>query len=142
MATGTTHCWSLATDPHAQGSASVNFGRRLTSIGGAAIVVGAVIAFYGILSNCDTDSGTCAGNPGLEKGGGVVSAAGLAVLVGGLVLLVSHAHSKASQSLATLRGPARPDNGRTRMPMWNDTTRATAAGLPTPVGIPLFSLHL
>jgi hypothetical protein len=119
-------------------------GIALSSVGAGAIIVGLTVVFVGALGACgDGDFGTCDGpaNGGLETAGAIISLAGVALLVGGIILTVSNARTKATQTVGDIVPPApsRPETAWLRAPIWHDSVRDSSTGQPKSTGVPLLS---
>jgi hypothetical protein len=127
--------------------AGFSAGLALSSVGGAAVVVGLVVLFYGAFGACQTTDafGDCLAtqaDPGVETVGAVISIAGVAILVTGIILMASNARTHAVQSVSVAdllpTPPARPETAWLRAPMWHDSTKEST-GFARPMGFPIFS---
>jgi len=116
-------------------------GLALTSVGSAAVVVGLFVVLFGALGTCDSFGNCTPADGGVETAGLVITLAGVAVLVGGIILVASNSRSRATQTIGELvpQAPARPETAWLRAPLWHDAIRESAAGQPKSIGIPIFS---
>ncbi len=117
-------------------------GVALTTVGTAAVIIGLVVLLVGAAGTCDAFSGVCTGSSsGAETAGAVISIAGAAAMVGGIILMASNARTRTTQIVAQALPPApdRPQTAWLRAPIWHESPRESASGLPKTVGIPLLS---
>jgi hypothetical protein len=117
-------------------------GLAMASIGVAAVAVGLVVLAFGALGCESTDEfGNCIGSSdsSTETVGGVIALVGVAVMVGGIILLATNARTHETQSVgALLETPARPETAWLRAPIWHDSVRDSSAA-PKGMGFPLLS---
>jgi hypothetical protein len=125
----------------------------VTSIGGAVVLVGLVIAIDGLFSCVSYDGGPSC-NPqqreltqvSLERFGGIVAGVGAAVALVGTAILVSAVTEgspevSVSQTLGQLFTDPRPraDVGDVRAPRWNDPRMGGATLAPSATSVPLLT---
>jgi hypothetical protein len=117
-------------------------GLVVTSLGGAALVVGLSMIVISIFENCGDFLGltVCAGNSGLEAAGAATAGAGIVVALIGVAVFVSNIRTKESQTASSLFPvpPPRPETSWLRAPLWREAGREVA-GTPRPLAVPLFS---
>lgn len=112
----------------------------LTSVGGAAIPIGLLVWVVGSICN-GGDGGPCASN-GAQTAGEVILVAGIAGVIGGIILIASNAHTRASQTFGDLlpQPPSRPDTAWLRAPVWHDGAAGSSpVALPRPTTLPILS---
>jgi hypothetical protein len=118
-------------------------GVALASVGVAALTVGLVVLLVGAVGQCSEEDefGNCYGytpNSGLESAGGIISLAGVGLIVGGVILLASNSRTRETQRNSAFERPAHPDTAWLRAPTWHDTVR-DSVGQPKAMGLPLFT---
>jgi hypothetical protein len=130
---------------HVSGASKGQFsgGVALVSIGGAGILTGLVLVLVGAaagLASCDPTLTACGGpDAGFLTAGAVTRAAGIGLLIGGVVMLGS-SRTTATQLVSEL-SPDRarlPETAWLRAPVWHDVTPG-AFSQHRVTGIPLFT---
>jgi hypothetical protein len=117
-----------------------------TAVGGGVLVIGLFVVLIAAASRSidSTDGVSTSGDTGAETVGWIMSAAGTAGLVGGIVLIVSNARTRVSQDSGPATTTGTSNGGATspewaRIPGLNDNRRDVLTGsIPAAVTIPLF----